>query len=170
MDDLTGTGREKGGADSETSNDGVQVVRQHKGKSKKGKGKCKSSDLFDDSPIRSPSATAHDRYYRVLDGLEMLVSRKKSSNNSMCVSVSSLSKNQHGFSKAKSKYEVALDQFSELHLPWTVHVKMGDTLKNEQELALWFTAKCDEGRLFLLRMQDCFPSEQGNQTGLTSWK
>lgn len=159
MEDLAAAGRDNDGADTETSNDDVQVVRQNKGKSKEGKGKCISGDLSGDSPIPSPSAATHGRHYHVLDSLEMLVSRKKSSSNSMSVSIRSLPKNQPASSKAKSYYEVALAQLLDLRLPWEVHVKMDDILKNEQEQFLWFMARCDEDWLSLVRMRYCFPSE-----------
>lgn len=158
IEDLAGVGRDKGRADTETSNDDVIEVRQHKGKGKKGKGKRKSGALSSDSPIPSPSAAAHDRYYHVLDGLESLVSQKKSSSNSMSVSVCSPSKNQPASSKVKSAYEVALEQLSNLRLPWEVHVRMGDILKDKQEQLLWFRARYDEDRISLVRMLGCFPS------------
>lgn len=171
IEDPTGVGRDKGRADTETSNDDVIKVRQHKGKGKKGKGKCKSGDLSGDLPIPSPSATAHDRYYHVLDGLESLVSQKKSSNNSISVSVGSPSKSQPVSSKAKSAYEVALEQLSNLQLPWEVHDRMGDILKDKQEQLLWFTTRCDEDRISLVRMLGCFPSNPWeNQTRSQSLK
>lgn len=153
MERTVGNARGKGLIDYDSSKDEVQVVAPtKKGKEKKRSAKHKPTDLDINSQIPSPSSGTATRYFRMLDSLESLVMKKRSTSTT---SVSSPSKDSGGKFDFEKEYCLALAQLTELKLNWNEHMKVADVLKDTTELIIWMTARSDEDRRDFARMRGC---------------
>ena len=100
--------RGKGSRSSRDEEAEIEVRGPKEAKGKGGKGKRKSGDGSGCSPMSTASGSVTDRYLRVCESIESLVSRKKSSSTS--ASVSSPDKNRSGRDPSKkTDYEIAMD-------------------------------------------------------------
>lgn len=133
------------------------VQQAKKGKEKKGKGKRKSGVSNIESPIPCPSGGSTDTYFQLLDGLQSLVSKRKSCSTSS--SVSSSTKNAPPFASKEDEMKRALEPLYAMDLHYEVKLRVADILKNDADRAIWFFAKTEEERLMFIKHRGFFPPD-----------
>ncbi|XP_071912506.1 uncharacterized protein [Coffea arabica] len=163
MEATTRYARGKGRRDHADCDADVQVVGANEEKGKTGKGKWKSGDASSYSPMSTASGSVTDRYFRTLDTIELLVSRKKSS--SMSVSVSSSTKHRSGRDGSKkSEYDVAITELRGLeNVAYVAKIAAAEILKDPQELAIWNLVGSDANRITFMKRRGCLPPKHGTQ-------
>ncbi|XP_071909538.1 uncharacterized protein [Coffea arabica] len=141
----------------------VQVLGANEEKGKKGKGKRKSGNASSGSLMSTASGSMTGRYFRALDTIESLVSRKKSS--SMSVLVSSSTKHRSGRDGSKkSEYNVVIAQLRGLeNVTYVAKMSAVEILKDPQELAIWNLAGSDVDRITFMKHRGYLPPEHGTQ-------
>ncbi|XP_027066453.1 uncharacterized protein [Coffea arabica] len=151
--------RGKGSRSSRDEEAEIEVRGPKEAKGKGGKGKRKSGDGSGCSPMSTASGSVTDRYLRVCESIESLVSRKKSSSTS--ASVSSPDKNRSGRDPSKkTDYEIAMDQLKLIeNVNFMAKYKAAEILKDKQELDVWNLAASDADRITWMKLKGCFPPD-----------
>ena len=141
----------------------VQVLGANEEKGKKGKGKRKSGNASSGSLMSTASGSMTGRYFRALDTIESLVSRKKSS--SMSVLVSSSTKHRSGRDGSKkSEYDVAITELRGLeNVACVAKIAAAEILNNPQELAIWNLVGADANHITFMKRRGCLPPKHGTQ-------